>query len=193
MLLQPEAQSGRMTALEVSERQRDKLLLLGPVISRIKTGMLNPAIARTFSIACRASLIPPPPEQIMGLQFRIQYIGLLAQAQKAAKTMAVEQGMRFVGSISAVYPEAKDLVNIDEVVREYWDDIGISAKGLRSPEEVQAVREALAQRLNEAQAAQNAMAAVQGAKVLSDTPVGGASALEHILGVPPQPQPGGEA
>ena len=176
--------SREMTAREVVEKQKDKLLILGPVVGRVQTDMLGPAISRSFAIASRAGVIQPAPESIQGLPLNIQYIGLLAQAQRMAQTAALEQGVTFVGSVVGVFPEAKDLINIDEGVRDYFDSIGVSPKVMRSPDEVAAIRQAQQEQAAQLKAEQDAMATVAGAKIMSDTKVGGgASALDHMVGM----------
>jgi hypothetical protein len=175
--------SREMTAREVVEKQKDKLLILGPVVGRVQTDMLGPAISRSFAIASRAGVIPPAPESIQGLPLNIQYIGLLAQAQRMAQTAALEQGVTFVGSVVGVFPEARDLINIDEGVRDYFDSIGVSPKVMRSPDEVAAIRQAQQEQAAQLKQEQDAMATVQGAKLLSETNVGGGgSALDVMTG-----------
>ena len=180
-----------MTAREVVEKQKDKLLILGPVVGRVQTDMLGPAISRSFAIASRAGVIPPAPMQIQGMAINIQYIGLLAQAQKMAATAALEQGMKFVGEIGGLFPGSIDNVDSDKVIRNYWDSLGIAPDTLRSPDAVAEIRQAQQQAQAQAQAQQSALAAVQAAKTLSDTQIGGgASALDHMTG---QAQAGGQA
>ena len=171
------------TAREIVEKQKDKLLILGPVVGRVQTDMLGPAISRSFAIASRTGVIPPAPESIQGMPLNIIYIGLLAQAQKMAQTAALEQGVTFVGSVVGVFEEAKDLINIDEGIRDYFDSVGVSPKVIRSPEEVAQIRAERQKQMAQAKMEQDAMAAVQGAKVLSETKVGGGgSALDYMTG-----------
>jgi acyl-CoA reductase-like NAD-dependent aldehyde dehydrogenase len=98
-----------------------------------------------------------------------------------ARTAAIEQGVKFVGDVVGVFPEAKDLVDIDKAVTEYCDSLG--ADIVRSPEKVAQIR-AQMQKAMQAQQQQAAMAQLaQTGKTMSDTPVGGgASLLDHVLG-----------
>lgn len=173
--------------------------MLGPVIGRVKSDMLDPAYSRTFAIAMRAGLIPPAPKVIQGMMLTPQYISILAQAQKMVGTAAIEQEMSFVGALIGSFPEAKDVINPDEAIREHADMVGAPPKMLRSREEVQAIRDARAQQAQAAQAQEQTMQSVAAAKSLSETPVGGGNALSHIIGVGGeqpgvgQPTPGGTA
>jgi len=51
-----------MTATEVQERIAEKMVMLGPVIGRLQSEMLDPIITRTFGILLRAGVLLPPPD-----------------------------------------------------------------------------------------------------------------------------------
>lgn len=157
--------------------------MLGPVIGRIKSDLLDPAVDRCFAIALREHLIPPPPKSIQGLNLKPQYISILAQAQKMAGTAAIEQESAFVGTLAGAFPEVKDVFNPDEALRAHAEMLGGPPKMIRAPEEVAQIRAARMKAMQAQQDQANAMAAVQGAANLSKAKVGGGNALEHILGV----------
>lgn len=171
------------TAREIVERHEEKLLMLGPVIGRVKDDMIDPAINRVFALAYRAGLIPPAPKAIQGMDLKIEIISLLAQAQKMAQTAAIEQAFAFVGSVAGVFPDAKDNIDYDEAVRKYTDMLGVDAGLIRGKDAVAKIREARAAAAAQIQQQQDAMAAVQGAGNLAKIPVGAGNALSHILGV----------
>ncbi len=187
------------TAREIVERHEEKLLMLGPVLGRVKDDMIDPAINRVFALAYRAGLIPPAPAIIQGMDLKIEVISLLAQAQKMAQTAAIEQGVSFIGNLQGVFPDAKDNLNSDEAVRRYTDMLGVPSSLIRPKEEVAQIRAARAKAAQAQQDQANAMAATMAAKNLGTTPVGGGNALGHLLGVGGtqpgvgQPTPGGTA
>ena len=187
------------TAREIVERHEEKLLMLGPVLGRVKDDMIDPALTRVFALAYRAKLIPPAPKVIQGMSLKIEIISLLAQAQKMAQTAAIEQAFAFVGSVAGVFPDAKDNIDYDAAVRRYSDMLGVDASIIRGKDAVAQIRAARAQKQAEIEAQSNALAAVQGAGNLAKIPVGGGNALSHILGVGGeqsgvgQPTPGGTA
>lgn len=177
------AQSDRrqMTAREVVEKHEEKLLMLGPVLERLESELLDPLIDRTFNIMLRAGLVPPAPKELQGMDIKIDYISMLAQAQKMVGTTAIEQAVGFVGNLAGVFPSVLDNIDSDEVVNEYADMLGVPAKIIRSKEDVAAIREAKQKAQEEAAQAQNMGATVQGAKVLSDAKLGTNSALDAVL------------
>lgn len=183
----------KRTAREIAEKHEEKLFLLGPVLGSVQGDMLDPSIDRTFMIALRAGLIPPPPRAIQGMNLKVEYISVLALAQKMAGVAAIEQEASFVGTISAVFPDAKDVFNADEAIRAHAGMIGVDSKVIRAKDQVDELRQQRAQIQKQQQDAQNAMAAVQGAGVLAKSRVGKGNALEQMLGVEPAPEAGGTA
>ncbi len=170
-----------MTAREVAERHEEKLLMLGPVLERLDTELLNKAIKRTFGIMLESELIPPPPEELQGQELRVEYVSLLAQSQKLVGTLTLEQFVTFVGGMAQMRPETLDKVDFDQLVDEYADMLGVPASVVVSDEMVAQVRQARAQQV----AAQTMMAtAEQGgraAKELASATVGDGNMLDQIL------------
>lgn len=173
------------TATEIDARREEKLILLGPVLERI-TGQegLGAAIDRVWGIMWRGRLLPPPPRKLGGIiDVQVDYISMLALAQRGLATAAIEKVWGFAGNLAAVKPEVLDKLNIDETVNEYGDAIGISPKIIVSNDDAEKARDARRQQAAEQQAMQASMAGVQGAKTLSETDVGGGkNALAAILG-----------
>ncbi|TDY26291.1 head-to-tail connecting protein [Paraburkholderia sp. BL6665CI2N2] len=171
------------TATEIDERKEEKLIQLGPVIERFDNEALDPSINRTFNIMLRKGLLPPIPDALRGQHIQIEYISMLSEAQKAAATASVERFAQFVGNIAGAVPDALDNVDWDEMIDEYAEMLGVSPKIVVPLAKVLQIRAQRAkQQAQQAQGA-NAMAAVQGAQVLSNTDVGGGvNALQKLTG-----------
>lgn len=171
-----------MTAFEVAQRKEEKLIVLGPVIERNENESLDPDIDRIFAVMNRRGMIPPAPPEIHGLPLQVQYVSMLAQAQRAASTGAMEQVLAFVGRLLAADPGAIDNIDIDEAIDEYATMMGVSPKIIRATQQVAQIRQQRAQQMAQQQAMQVTSAGVQGANVLSQTPIGQGSALDALLG-----------
>lgn len=168
--------------LEIIERKGERLIQLGPVVERFGGEALDPAITRVYNIMKRAKLLPPPPRELLRQHIKVEYVSLLAQAQKAAMTTGLEQFMSFVGRLSALNPEVADNVDTDEVVQQYADHTGVSPKIVRPYAKVLKMRMDRAQRQQAADQMAVTSAGVEGAKTLSETNVGGGkNALEMAL------------
>lgn len=178
-----------MTAREVVERHEEKLIALGPVLERLEWELLTPAIDRVFDLMEDVGLIPEPPEELAGRELKIEYVSMLAQAQRMIGLKPVEQLIGFVGNVAGAQPDVLDAIDIDATVREYADLLGVPAKILRDPRAVDVLRQQRAQaqqqaaQMEQAQAAaQTVQSGAQGAKLLSEADMGPDSALGALLG-----------
>ncbi len=137
---------------------------------------------RVFAIMLRRGLIPDPPEEMQGQELNIQYLSMLAEAQKAAQTAAIERGFAFVGNLAAVQPDVLDTLNFDDGVQTYFDDLSLPPSMVNTPDEIAAIRAARAKAQEQQQIMEATPAAVDAARTLSETPVGGGqSALAAVM------------
>ncbi|AIN17098.1 bacteriophage head to tail connecting family protein [Yersinia rochesterensis] len=166
----------------VIEMKEEKLLMLGPVLERLNDEFLNPLIDRCFAIMVRKNMLPPPPEVMQGMPLRVEYISVMAQAQKAIGVSSLERFVGFVGNLGAVRPEAFDKLDVDSSIDSYAEMIGVSPTIIVPSEQVQEIRQQRAQQAQQQQAMQQGMAAAQGAKTLSETQLSDPSALSAMAG-----------
>jgi hypothetical protein len=159
----------QITAREIDERHEEKLLMLGPVLERQNEDLLDPLIDRTFAIMSRRGLLPPPPQDIQGSDLKVEYVSIMAQAQKMIATASIERFLGFVGNVSAAYPQAMDKVDIDQTIDEYGDMIGVPPKIVRSDDMVQSIREGRRMAAEHQQRMEQMQQLAQGAKLLSET------------------------
>ncbi len=175
-----------MTAREVEERHQEKLLILGPVLERLNCELLDPAIDRTFAIMMRKGLLPKPPQELEGQDLKVEYISIMAQAQKLIGVANMQQFFGFVGNLSQLKgPQVLDKVDFDEAIDAFASMQGIPPTIIVAEDQVQASRAAAA-KAEQAQKMQQSMPAIaQGAtaaKTLSETPIGNTTALQRLLG-----------
>ncbi len=166
----------------VIEMKEEKLLMLGPVLERLNDEALNPLIDRAFSLMVRKNMIPQPPEVMQGMPLRIEYISVMAQAQKSIGLSSLTQAVGFIGQLAQVKPEALDKLNIDEAIDSYAEMSGVSPTVILPQEQVDQIRKDRAQQQQQMQAASMAQAAAQGAKTLSETQISEPSALTAMTG-----------
>lgn len=131
----------QVTAREIEEKHEEKLLMLGPVLEQVQGDLLDPLIDRTFAIMARVGILPTPPEEIQGQDLKVEYIGVLAQAQKAVGLSSIERFTGFVSQLSAVKPEALDKFNADGAVDEYGNMLGVPPALVNSDEQAQEIRD----------------------------------------------------
>lgn len=172
----------QITATEISERREEKLLALGPVLERINQDLLDPLIENMFSIMDSQGLLPEPPEELAGKDYTIEYVSVMAQAQKLAGIGNIERFLGFVGQVAGLNPEAVMKINIEQAIEDYADKVGVDPSILISKEQMEEMRQAQAQAQAAEQEAIAAQQAVEAGKTLSETQVGGDTALAEILG-----------
>jgi hypothetical protein len=171
------------TATEIDARREEKLIQLGPVIERFENEVLDPVIDRVFALMARRGLLPPAPPEIQGQPLNVQYVSMLAEAQRAASTAAIERLLALVGNIAGINPDTLDKVDFDEAIDFYADALSVQPTIIRSTQATLQVRQAKAAQAQQQQAQQEAMAGVQAAQNLSKTDVGGGmNALAAMTG-----------
>jgi hypothetical protein len=190
------APSKAMTAYEVAQKVQEKLQVLGPVIESLLNESLKPKLRRLYGIMQRRALIPPPPDSLKGQQLEIQFVSMLALAQRATATGGVERIVALVGNMVSVFPEVASILDAGATLREMNDLLGNPQKILRGPEQV-AQNEAQKQQAQQQQQQAAAIAhgadvaktGAQAANVLANTQIGGgANALAALLGAQGQNQ-----
>lgn len=172
----------QITATEVAERHEEKLVLLGPVLQRINTELLDPVLDDTFEFAMEAGLLPEPPAELQGADLKIEYISLLAQAQQAVSSAAIERVMSFSGNLAAVFPDITDVIDAEEALRQYAESLGNDPAILRDSEMVEQIRASRQREQQQMQAMEQAAQGAQAAKVLSETDTQNPNALTALIG-----------
>ena len=115
----------QITAREVAERHEEKLLMLGPVLERLESELLDPFDWPDFQCDATRRTHPSTATRVTRREpSKVEYISMLAQAQKMVGTTTVEQLSAYVGSLTAVVPEVIDKFNADKAVDRYADMLG---------------------------------------------------------------------
>lgn len=144
-LMLANATDTRMTATEVAERHEEKLLMLGPVLERLHNELLDPLIDNTFNRMVEANLIPPAPEELQGQDLSVEFVSMLAQAQRAIGTNSVDRYVNNLGMVAQMKPDVLDKFDSDAWADGYADMLGIDPKLIVAGEKVAKIRQERAQ------------------------------------------------
>ena len=200
LMLAGDDKTGR-TAFEIAQRQQEKLQVLGPVIERFQNEAAGPAIQRIFAVANRKGKIPPLPKSLSGVKLQIEYVSMLAMAQKAVQTAGIERLFGIIGHVAAIKPEVIDVVDWVQGLRQYGSLLGVTQKIMTPPAvfaKIQAAKAQAAQQQQQAALASHAATEITpaltgAAQNLSQTDVGGGlNALQALMGTSPGVQSSGQ-
>src|SRR5262249_34923595 len=137
---------------------------------------------RCFGILWRKGFIPPAPPELQGVPLRIEYISMMAQAQKMLGTANIERLLAVAGNAAAAAPSVLDNIDMDEALRTLADNYGVPPKIIRTKDQVAKTRAAKAQQQADAQRAQMMAEAAKGASVLAGADMTNDNALTRIVG-----------
>lgn len=170
----------QMTATEVAERHEEKLLMLGPVLERMHNEILDPLIEMTFARMVEARIVPPPPEDLQGMELNVEFVSMLAQAQRAVATNSIDRFVGNLGAVAQMKPEVLDKLDADRWADAYADMLGIDPELIVPGDKVALIRQARAEALQQqAQAEQMAQGAAV-AKDLAAADTAGQNALTDV-------------
>jgi len=141
-----------MTATEVVQRNEEKMRILGPVLGRLQSELLQPMIIRIFNIMLRNKLLPNAPEILLNQEIDVEYVSPMAQAQRGQELSSIVRGLELFGQIGQVAP-VNDYIDPKGLVKHLIKILGLPARMIRSDGEV----EELAQQKAEAQQQQMQM------------------------------------
>ena len=144
LMIANDKRAQRATATEIEARHEEKLLALGPVLERLNQELLNPAIDRVFAIMERKDMLPPPPESMQGMMLRVEYISIMAAAQRMVGIGGIDRLAGFVTGLAAntQNPQVLDKIDTDQMVDEYAEMMGVSPRVVRPDEDVAEMRAA---------------------------------------------------
>jgi hypothetical protein len=134
-----------ITAREVAERHEEKLLMLGPVLERLHNELLKQKIDITFDKMIEAGIVPPPPQAMQGQELQVEFVSMLAQAQKAIGTQAVDRYVGRSAQIAQFKPGVLDKFDEDVWAEKYADMTGVDPDLIVSANKVAIIRQQKAQ------------------------------------------------
>ena len=132
-------QGANMTATEVLQRNEEKMRLLGPVLGRLQSELLQPLIDRSFALLLRQGAFATPPEEMQGQDIDIEYVSPLAKAQKMSELQNTLRGVEVMTQLSQIIP-VLEYFDPDKMVNYLIEVMGMPAHVVRSPDEVAMVR-----------------------------------------------------
>lgn len=171
----------QITAREIDERHEEKLLALGPVLEQLNQDLLDPVIDICFDVGVAQNRFPEPPQELQGLNLKVEYLSIMAQAQKLTGVAGVERFLGFAQQIVAGHPESADKLDFDQALDIYGDMLSVPPGLIRSDEDVAGIRAGREEAMAAEQERQAGMTQIAAAKELSQTPMAEGTALSAMM------------
>ena len=168
----------RRTTVEIRERVKQAMKKLAGPIYRLQSELFTPVITRSVLLLIRNGVIPRPPAELAGRGFGIEYISELALAMRDHQSQAFILFANLVSELDAVFPGAKDIINIDRALPDIGFTFGMKVEHLSTREEIEEVRRVRAEDLAEQRAIELAQMAAQGYGQTNKAPEEGSPAGE---------------
>jgi len=157
--------TGQMTAREVTERAREKAMLIMPAMVRQQSECLGPLLERELDLMWEARLLPPPPQEIIesGGSYTIGYrspLAMSADADQATAVLNTWGGLAQMAELAQIVPQAAEVFDnfdLDAMARKLGKGFNLEAEDFNTIEARDAIRQQRAQQ----QALQQAVAAAQ--------------------------------
>lgn len=171
----------QMTATEVAERHEEKLLMLGPVLERQHNELLDPMIEMVFQRLIEAGVVPSPPPELEGADLDVEFVSMLAQAQRAIGTNGIDRFVMSLGTVAQFKPGVMDKFNEDEWADVYSDMLGVDPNLIVADDKVALIRKQRADQQAAMQQAAMAESAATSAQKLAGADTGGQNALTDVI------------
>ena len=162
----------RMTATEVAERHEEKMLMLGPVVERLHFELLSPLIERTFDRMVSADILPPAPQELQGVPLNVEFVSMLAQAQRAIGINSIDRYVMTLGQVAQLKPDVLDTLDADVLSERYADRMGVDPDLVISGKRLALIRDQRAQAQAQAQVVAQAEQAASAAQKLGTVQTG---------------------
>ena len=179
-LMLANATDTRMTATEVAERHEEKLLMLGPVLERLHNELLDPLIDNTFNRMVEAGLVPPAPEELQGTELNVEFVSMLAQAQRAIGTNSVDRYTNSMGMIAQMKPDVLDKFDSDKWANAYGEMLGIDPELIVPDKQVARIRQERAQAQQQMAQREAQQEAVENMTKLNNSKTGEPSMMDVV-------------
>lgn len=166
----------RRTTVEIIERLKEGMKKLSNPIGRLIAELFTGLITRSVLLLIRNGVLPPPPPQLEGQSFKVDYIGPLALALRDQQARAFEYWVAMIGEMEAVFPGVGDNVEYDEAARDLGEFLGVKNAHIRSVREREMIREQRRKDAERQRALELAQVAAQGYGQTTKAPEPGSAA-----------------
>lgn len=170
----------QITAREIDAREAEKLIALGPVLEGLNQDQNDPLIDIGYQFGVNQNLFGPPPTELEGVELKVEYESIMAQAQKMYGSSSLDKFMGVYTTALQINPDIRHKVDMDNIIDEYGNILSISPKIIRTDEDAAFSRQQEAAQIQKQQNAAMLAQGAQIAKTMSETNTQGDNALTDL-------------
>jgi hypothetical protein len=146
----------RQSVTEIQDTRGQMLNQLAPLINRMESEYIGPAIEITYEMLERAGELPEAPASMNGVELEIAYASPAAQSQYSTRLSDMSAFMRDIAPLAQVKPELMEALNERQLFEDYARYRNVTPTVIRSEEELQQMKQGAAEQQQMMQAAQAA-------------------------------------
>lgn len=135
----------RQSVLEIQDSRGQMLNQLAPLLNRMESEYLGPAIEITYELLNRSGELPDAPESLNGVDLEVAYTSPSAQAQYATRLSDISAFMRDLAPLAQIKPELLQSIDGRELFDSYAKYRNVSPSVIRSQEDIDAENAAAAE------------------------------------------------
>ena len=174
--------------LELTKRDLERLQELGPFITKFESEFADPIIEGVVDILEARHMLLPKPDSLKNVPLNVSYQSIMRMAQKSSKAIGMKDFFQTMGGLSSAakaagVPDPLRTVNLDASARTFAEVTDFPTHLLYTDDQVEQHDKIRQQELAKSKAVPDAMAGVNAAKTLAQTPLpNGQSGLSALIG-----------
>ena len=155
----------RQSVLEIQDVRGQMLNQLAPLLNRMESEYLSPAIEATFELLARQDQLPERPASLDGAALEISYSSPSSQSQFATRLADISAFMKDIAPLAQVQPEVLQALNEQKLFESYAKYRNLDPAVIKSAEELESMR---AEQAEQQQQMQQIQAAPQVSGAIKD-------------------------
>ena len=172
-----------MSATEVDSVNTEILTNITPVVELLAKKALDPTLDRSADLLIELGKMPIPDVNIQGLEFEVEYVSVLAKAQKQSDVAAKQKAIVFISQMTGVHPQIIDNFDWDRMGRDAFDAYCLS-EYIKPLDIVNKARKERAQKQQQKESTQESIEATKAMKDIGSIDAQNAKDLMSNMGMP---------
>lgn len=146
----------RQSVTEIQDVRGQMLNQLAPLLNRMESEYLAPAIEITYELLSRSNELPEAPASLSDAELEISYTSPASQAQHATRLSDISSFMRDLAPLAQVSPDIIQSINARQLFDDYARYRNVSPSIIKSQQELDSENEQQAEQQGMMQMAQAA-------------------------------------